>query len=155
MHFDSSKGLWNNNIGLGAEAVLTSGHLLMAGSFINSNRQRSHYAGYPWRPLHWQLAGLNVGAGIAVSAFDGYPNYRNRGWFIAPLPMLSVEGKTFGANISLIPTVANRFDRGDHDSDQDAGLVIPVLQRAADASRLFRIAGDRRLPACYFAVLAR
>jgi hypothetical protein len=109
-HFDSSKGLRNNNIGFGGELVLANDHLLMAGSFINSNRARSHYAAYEWRPLHWQFGGFNVGAGVALGAFDGYPNYRRGGWFVAPLPLLSVEGKTFGANISVIPTVANRFD---------------------------------------------
>jgi hypothetical protein len=109
-HFDTSKGLRNNNIGFGAEVLLAKDHLLMAGSFINSNRARTHYAGYEWRPLHWQLAGLNVGAGIAVGAFDGYPNYRDGAWFIAPLPLLYIEGKRFGANLALIPTIANRFD---------------------------------------------
>lgn len=109
-HFDSSKGLRNNNIGFGAEVLLAKDHLLMAGSFVNSNRARTHYAGYEWRPLHWQLAGLNVGAGIAVGAFDGYPKYREGGWFIAPLPLLYIEGKRFGANLAFIPTIANRFD---------------------------------------------
>jgi hypothetical protein len=109
-HFDSSKGLRNDNIGFGAEVLLAHDHLLMAGSFINSNRARTHFAAYEWRPLHWQVAGINVGAGIAVGAFDGYPNYRNGGWFVAPLPLLYIEGKTFGANIGVIPTVANRFD---------------------------------------------
>jgi hypothetical protein len=109
-HFDTSKHLRNNNIGFGAEVALTRDHLLMAGSFINSNRARTHYAAYQWRPLHWQWAGLDVGAGVAVGAFDGYPNYRNGGWFIAPLPLLSIEGRRLGANIALIPTIANRFD---------------------------------------------
>jgi hypothetical protein len=109
-HFDSSKGLRNNNIGFGAEMRLASDHALMAGTFINSNRRRSHYVTYQWRPLHWQWAGLEVGAGVAVGGFDGYPNYRSGAWFLAPLPMLAIEGKTFGANISVIPTVANRFD---------------------------------------------
>jgi hypothetical protein len=109
-HFDSGKGLRNNNIGFGAEVRLASDHALMMGTFINSNSRRSHYATYQWRPLHWQWAGLDIGAGIAAGGFDGYPNYRNGGWFLAPLPMLTVEGKTFGANISVIPTVANRFD---------------------------------------------
>ena len=109
-HFDSSKGLRNNNIGLGAEVLLARDHGLMGGSYINSNRARTRYAAYEWRPLHWQLAGFDIGAGVAVGAFDGYPNYRNGAWFLAPLPMLAIEGKTFGANISLIPTVANRFD---------------------------------------------
>ena len=109
-HFDSGKGLRNNNIGFGAEIMLASDHVLMAGSFINSNNARSRFGAYQWRPLHWRISGVDVSAGIAVGAFDGYPNYRHGGWFVAPLPMLAIEGKTLGANISLIPTVANRFD---------------------------------------------
>lgn len=109
-HFDSDKGLRNNNIGFGAEAMLSDNHVLMAGSFVNSNRARTRFAGYQWRPLHWKISGVDVGAGIAISAFDGYPNYRNGAWFVAPLPMLSIEGRYLGANLSLIPTVANRFD---------------------------------------------
>ena len=109
-HFDSGKGLRNNNIGFGAEVLLARDHVLMAGSFINSNRARTHFGAYEWRPLHWQYSGFEVGAGIAIGAFDGYPNYRNGGWFVAPLPLLAIEGKTLGANISLIPTVKNRFD---------------------------------------------
>ena len=109
-HFDSSKDLRNNNIGFGAEVLLARDHVVMGGTFINSNDARTHYAAYEWRPLHWQLSGVDVGLGILVGAFDGYPNYRDGGWFVAPLPMLSIEGKTLGANISLIPTVANRFD---------------------------------------------
>ncbi len=109
-HFDSGKGLRNNNIGFGAEVMLSNDHVLMGGSFINSNRARTRFAAYEWRPLHWKFYGADVGAGIALGAFDGYPNYRNGGWFVAPLPMLSVEGRYLGANISLIPTVKNRFD---------------------------------------------
>jgi len=108
-HFDTGKGLRNNNIGFGAEVALAKDHGLMAGTFINSNRRRTHYGSYLWRPLHWEVAGLNVGAGVLVGAFDGYL-YRDGGWFVAPLPMLSIEGKRLGANITLIPTVANRFD---------------------------------------------
>ena len=109
-HFDRDKDLRDNNIGFGAEVRLARDHGLMAGTFINSNSQRSHYATYQWRPLHWQWAGLDLGAGIVVGAFDGYPNYRNGAWFVAPLPMLMIEGKRFGANLSVIPTVSNRFD---------------------------------------------
>lgn len=109
-HFDSSKGLRNNNAGVGAEVMLAPDHALMAGSFINSNRARTRYAGYQWRPLHWEFSGFTATAGIALGAFDGYPNYRDGAWFVAPLPMLAIEGRRVGANISLIPTVANRFD---------------------------------------------
>jgi hypothetical protein len=109
-HFDSDKGLRNNNIGFGAEVMLTNNHVLLAGSFVNSNRARTHYAGYEWRPLHWRVAGVDVGAGIIVGAFDGYPGYRDGAWFLAPMPMLSVEGRWLGANFGLIPTIENRFD---------------------------------------------
>lgn len=109
-HFDSSKGLRNNNIGFGIEARLAQNHVVMAGSYINSNRARTHFAGYEWRPLHWRVSGVDVGAGVVLGAWDGYPNYRNGAWFVAPLPMLSIEGRRLGANVALIPTVANRFD---------------------------------------------
>lgn len=109
-HFNSGKGLRNNNIGFGAEVMLSNDHVLMAGSFINSNDARTRFAAYEWRPLHWQFSGVDVGAGIVVGAFDGYPNYRRGAWFVAPMPMLSIEGRTLGANVSLIPTVKNRFD---------------------------------------------
>ena len=98
-HFDSGKGLRNNNIGFGAEVLLAHDHVLMAGSFINSNRARTHFGAYQWRPLHWQLAGFNVGAGIAVGAFDGYPNYRHGGWFVSPRPPRSLSGPNLRAPI--------------------------------------------------------
>lgn len=110
IHFDRSKNLRDDNIGLGAEVLLARDHGLMAGTFINSNRERSRYGAYLWRPLHWQLAGLDVSAGIAAGAFDGYPNYRNGGWFAAAMPLLAVEGKRFGVNFGIVPTIANRLD---------------------------------------------
>ena len=91
-------------------AVVCADHALIGGSYINSNRARTHYGAYEWRPLHWQVAGLDVGAGVALGAFDGYPNYRNGGWFVAPLPLLSVEGRYVGVNLSVIPTIRNRLD---------------------------------------------
>jgi hypothetical protein len=109
-HFDSNKGLRNSNIGFGAEVKLADDHRVMAGTFINSNDRRSRYAGYQWLPLHWEWKGLQLGTGVVVSAFDGYPNYRNGGWFVAPVPVLAIEGTTFGVNLTLIPTVKNRFD---------------------------------------------
>jgi hypothetical protein len=110
LHFDSSKHLRDDNTGLSAEVVLAKDHALVGGTYINSNRARTHYGAYEWRPLHWQIAGLDVGAGVAVGAFDGYPNYRNGGWFVAPLPLLAIEGSRFGVNLSVIPTIKNRLD---------------------------------------------
>jgi hypothetical protein len=109
-HFDSDKGLRNNNIGFGAEVMLNSDHVLMAGSFVNSNDARSHFVGYEWRPWHWKISEVDAGVGIILGAFDGYPKYRDGAWFVAPLPVLFVEGSRLGVNIGLIPTVKNRFD---------------------------------------------
>ena len=109
-HFDSSKGLRNGNIGFGAEVKVAVDHGLMAGTFINSNNHRTRYGAYQWLPWHWQWKGVQISSGVVVGAFDGYPNYRNGAWFVAPVPVLAIEGATMGVNLTLIPTVANRFD---------------------------------------------
>jgi len=109
-HFDQSKGLRNGNPGLSAEVAWAEDHSAIAGTYINSNSARTRYAAYGWRPLHWELAGWRVGAGVALGAFDGYPHYRNGAWFVAPLPLLSVEGERLGVNVSLIPTIRDRLD---------------------------------------------
>lgn len=102
-HLDRSKDYRELNYGLGAEAVLAPNHALMAGTYKNSESQRSNYLGYQYRPLHWQPAGLDVSAGLAVSLIDGYPSMNDKGWFIAPFPVLAIEGKRLGANFMLIP----------------------------------------------------
>lgn len=109
-HFDRSKDFRENNVGFGAEVWFAEDHALMAGTFINSDRMRSHYGAYQWRPLHWRPAGIKIGAGITVVAFDGYPRHHNGGWFPAALPVLSVEYKRVGANIFLVPTIRDRLD---------------------------------------------
>jgi hypothetical protein len=110
-HFDRDKDLRDRSFGLGVEVEASPRHALIAGSHANSNGARSHYAGVLWRPLQWRGAsGLRVTAGVAVAAVDGYPNYRHGRWFVAPLPVLSIEGKRLGLNLGLIPTLANRTD---------------------------------------------
>ncbi|MDH5533981.1 MAG: hypothetical protein OEZ08_00215 [Betaproteobacteria bacterium] len=109
LHFNRNAGYRDNNIGIGAEVLLTNDHALMAGSFINSDRKRSRYGAYEWRPLHWQVSAVKISAGIAVAAFDGYPRYKNGGWFAAALPLLAVEGERLGVNLALIPNIPNRL----------------------------------------------
>ncbi len=109
-HFDRSKDFREDNVGFGAEVWLAENHALMAGTFINSDGARSHYGAYQWRPLHWQLSGVRIGAGITVGAFDGYPRYHNGDWFPAALPVLSVEYKRVGVNVLLVPTIHDRLD---------------------------------------------
>ena len=109
-HFDRHKDLREDNTGLGAELTLAESHVLAAGSFINSDRKRSHYGAYLWRPLHWQSAGVKVHGGVAVGGFDGYPRYRNGGWFPAALPVLAIESERVGVNLYFVPTIANRLN---------------------------------------------
>ena len=108
-HFNRSKNLRDDNPGLGAEVALTEDHIVMAGVYTNSVRATTHYAAYEWRPLHWQPADLKVGAGILIGAFDGY-GYKDGAWFVAPLPVLSIEGRYLGVNLGVIPTIKNRLD---------------------------------------------
>ncbi len=109
-HFDTSKGLRNDNVGASVQLDLAPEHGFLAGTYINSNRARTHYGAYAWRPLQWRFDGVDVGLGAAIGAFDGYPNYRHGGWFVAPLPVASIEGRYLGANLVFIPTIANRLD---------------------------------------------
>jgi hypothetical protein len=109
-HFDRDKDLRENNIGLGVEVLLAPDHGLMAGTFMNSRDERSYYAAYQWRPLHWQTAHARISAGIAVAAIDGYPTYRDGGWFLSLLPLLSIEGSRIGVNFSIVPNVEDRID---------------------------------------------
>ena len=104
-HFDRNKNYREFNYGIGAEAIFTPDHGMMVGMVQNSESNTTKYVGYIYRPFHWKPAGLDVSAGVAVSLLDGYPSKNSGGWFIAPLPMLSVEGKTVGANFILIPNV--------------------------------------------------
>ena len=108
-HFNRHSGYRENNIGLGAEILVTEDHALLAGSFINSDRQRSRYGLYEWRPLHWQVSGVKLSAGIPAGVFDGYPRYRNGAAFAAALPLLAVEGERFGVNLALVPNIPNRL----------------------------------------------
>lgn len=85
-------------------------HVASAGTFMNSNDERSRYVAYSWRPLHRRPGGLDVRLGIIAAALDGYPNYRDGGWFLAPLPLLAVEGKWLGANLSVVPTIPDRLE---------------------------------------------
>lgn len=104
-HFDRNKNYREFNYGIGAEALFTPDHGAMAGIVKNSESRTTRYLGYQYRPFHWQPNGLDVSAGLAVAVLDGYPSMKNEGWFLAPLPMLSVEGRRLGANFILIPNV--------------------------------------------------
>ena len=108
-HFDRSEDLRENNIGFGAEVVVAPDHALMAGTFINSNDERTYYGAYQWRPLHWRPLGTAVSAGIVIGAFDGYPQMRGGGWFLAAMPLLCIEGERIGLNFTIVPSYKDRL----------------------------------------------
>lgn len=108
-HFDRDANLREDNIGFGAEVKWADNHVLMAGSYANSDWARSHYAGYQWRPLHGKLGGIDVHGGVVLAALDGYPNMRDGSWFVVALPLVAIEGERLGINFSVVPTIDDRL----------------------------------------------
>ena len=96
-----------DNSGIGAEVILAPEHGIVAGSFINSNRERSRYAGYHWRPWDWQTADIEVRAGLIFALIDGYSNTNHGDWFPVVFPALSAEYHIFGANLIFLPGSRN------------------------------------------------
>jgi hypothetical protein len=96
-----------DNYGVGAELVVAPEHGFLAGNFINSNRERSRYAGYHWRPWQWRPAGLDIRPGVVVMMIDGYSNTNNGNWFPALFPSVSTEYGIYGVNLTLIPNPRN------------------------------------------------
>jgi hypothetical protein len=106
-HVDRSKDFREDNIGLGAEFVISPDHGFIAGNFINSNRTRSQYGGYQWRALHSRPAGIDISIGPVFALVNGYSSINDGGWFPAIFPALSVEYGPYGANLSFIPNPKN------------------------------------------------
>jgi hypothetical protein len=49
-------------------------------------------------------------AGVAVGAFNGYPQMRDGGWFPAVLPVMTIEGSRVGLNISYTPKIGDKVN---------------------------------------------
>jgi hypothetical protein len=107
-HFDRSLDLREDNWGIGVEVAFAPDHAAMVGNFINSDGDRSRYGAYLWRPLHWRPYGIDVHAGIAVGAFDGYQRVNSGGWFGA-CPCLPSRAAT-GGSIFRQPTIEDRVN---------------------------------------------
>lgn len=107
-HFDQDKGLRNANPGLGTEWALNDTFAFTAGGFKNSDHQHSNYLGVYVMPWQWHM--LKVGAVVGV--FDGYPKANQGGWFPALIPVISLEGKRWGLNTAIIPTVQDKLYGG-------------------------------------------
>ena len=104
IHFQD-KGFNDNNYGLGLEYRYSDTQSVSAGGFKNSDYKVSHYLSWYWEPL--KLGPVKLGA--TIGALDGYPKYKDGGWFIAALPVASYEGKLFGLNVLLAPNYKDRL----------------------------------------------
>jgi len=104
-HFERDKHLNNVNTGLGIELPLTEDYSVTAGVFENSDRATSHYLGLYVMPF--QLGPFKAGA--VVGGFNGYPNANHGGWFPAVIPVVALEGRQLGLNVSFVPTVQDKL----------------------------------------------
>lgn len=104
-HFQRDKGLNDSNPGLGVEQRLSTVTSLTAGRFYNSDRRYSNYAGVYYQPI--ALGPVRLGA--VIGGFNGYPKMRNGGWFLAAIPVASIEYQSFGLNVAFVPSYRDRL----------------------------------------------
>lgn len=104
-HFDRDKGLNNNNYGVGAEYRFSTVASATAGRFYNSDREYSNYVGVYYQPVYVGPVRLGVVAG----GFNGYPKMRHGDWFLAAIPVASIEYKQVGLNLAIIPSYKDRL----------------------------------------------
>ena len=102
-HFDRSNRYNERNFGFGIEWRTSEQFAFMAGVYDNSLSKHSQYAAVNWQP--WSLGPVKLGAALGV--MNGYPSLKRGGTFFAALPMASIEGRRFGINLGLIPSMKN------------------------------------------------
>ena len=104
-HFQRDKGFDDTNPGFGAEYRFSTVASVTAGRFHNSDRQMSNYAGVYYQP--WAIGPVRLGA--VIGGFNGYPKMRDGGWFLATIPVVSVEYQRVGVNFAIVPTYKERL----------------------------------------------
>ena len=104
-HFQRDKGLDDTNPGWGAEYRFSTVASATAGRFHNSDRTMSNYAGIYYQP--WSIGPFRLGA--VIGGFNGYPKMRDGGWFLAAIPVASVEYQRVGVNFAIVPTYKERL----------------------------------------------
>ncbi|WP_426338008.1 hypothetical protein ACN9MZ_16195 [Pseudoduganella sp. S-14] len=104
-HFQRDKGFDDTNPGFGAEYRFSTVASVTAGRFHNSDRQMSNYAGVYYQP--WAIGPVRLGA--VIGGFNGYPKMRDGGWFLAAIPVISVEYQRVGVNFAIVPTYKERL----------------------------------------------
>jgi hypothetical protein len=113
------------NVGGGVEYQFNHRHLVAVGVYENSYFDTTHYAYYVWRPIEFNdvnLLGIPIRSlrfGALAGLFDGYRR-RNDG-DLAPivLPVVTVEWRYVGLNITAFPQVG----------DVDGGVAVQLKVR--------------------------
>ncbi len=100
-HFSRSNGYNENNLGLGAEYRTSPEVSYMAGAYYNSVRKTTSYAAVNWQP--WAVGPIRIGGTLGV--MNGYPSLARGGTFFAAVPMATWEGKRYGVNVGIIPSI--------------------------------------------------
>lgn len=124
-HPDRDNSYNERNVGAGLEYQLNHRHLIAAGIYENSYFDTTHYAFYVWNPIEFHevnLLGLPVRSvrfGALAGLFDGYRR-RNDG-NLAPviLPIVMIEWRYVGLNITAFPQVG----------DVDGGIAAQLKMR--------------------------
>ena len=106
-HHFKDRNLREDNYGLGIEVEPAPEYALVAGTFINSNGERSHYGGYYWHPWEWKPDGVSVRPGFVFALFDGYSDVNHGHWFPTVIPSVSAEYGIVGANLGLVVNPKN------------------------------------------------
>lgn len=104
-HWQRDRGLNDSNPGFGGEYRFSTVASVTAGEFYNSDRQHSEYLGIYYEPI--AIGPVRLGA--AIGGFDGYPKMKNGGWFLAAIPVASVDYKRVGLNLSFVPSYKDRL----------------------------------------------
>jgi len=104
-HFNRDKGLNGNNLGFGAEYRFSTVASATAGRFYNSDREYSNYVGVYYQPVYIGPVRL----GLVAGGFNGYPKMRRGDWFLAAIPVASIEYKNVGLNLAVIPSYKDRL----------------------------------------------
>ncbi|QHE83550.1 hypothetical protein [Hydrogenophaga sp. BPS33] len=100
-HFKRHSGYNESNLGLGVEWRTSPELSYMAGAYDNSVRKTTFYAAVNWQP--WTVGPFKVGGTVGV--MNGYPSYARGGAFFAAVPMASWEGRRYGINFGIIPSM--------------------------------------------------
>lgn len=107
-HLDRHRGYNEENHGIGFEHALTPDFRLAAGTFQNSIRRASNYAGAVYAPL--ELGPVRAGASFGL--ISGYAKHS----LLMLAPVVMVEGTNLGLNIIIVPPM-------DHGKVKTSGVL--------------------------------